>query len=252
MRPHPRQLVLPIFSTLTVMLLCPALRANGIVTTIALGGGYSYSQFTRGLVAPYSGNVVGNGVNLYLGVFCLDADDPAPTGPDPANHVAGTTGILTNLYDVIHGATGITGYPTQTTTVVNEEQEAAFLASYALAQGAKPTGDNANVSTREGPISMAIWQTMQTLGGYPPDSNAAPFIALAQNNLSNPTLNNPDYLRSVTMWIPVTISGNVDTFNPNFQRFMTEVPFAAPEPGTSVLMGTGVLLIALSRIRRRR
>jgi hypothetical protein len=99
---------------------------------------------------------------------------------------------------------------------------------------------------------MAIWQTMQTLGSYPPDSNAAPFIAMAQNNLSNPTLNYPDYLRSVTMWIPVTISGNVDTFNPNFQRFMTEVPCAAPEPGTVLLMGTGVLLIALSRFRRRR
>ncbi len=54
------------------------------------------------------------------------------------------------------------------------------------------------------------------------------------------------------MWIPVTISGGVNTFNPNFQRFMTEVPFAAPEPGTVALMGTGVLLIALSRIRRRR
>ena len=252
MRPHPRKFSLTIFSTLTVMLLCPALQANGITTTITLGGGYSYSQFTLGLVAPYSANVVGNGVNLSLAVFCLDGDDPAPAAPDPANHVAGTTGILTNLYDVIHGTTGITGYPTQTTSVVNEEQEAAFLASYALAQGAKPTGDNANVNTREGPISMAIWQTMQTLGSYPPDSNAAPFIAMAQNNLSNPTLNYPDYLRSVTMWIPVTISGNVDTFNPNFQRFMTEVPCAAPEPGTVLLMGTGVLLIALSRFRRRR
>ena len=252
MRPHPRKFFLTIFSTLTVMLLCPALQANGITTTITLGGGYSYSQFTLGLVAPYSANVVGNGVNLSLAVFCLDGDDPAPTAPDPANHVAGTTGILTNLYDVIHGTTGITGYPTQTTSVVNEEQEAAFLASYALAQGAKPTGDNANVNTREGPISMAIWQTMQTLGSYPPDSNAAPFIAMAQNNLSNPTLNYPDYLRSVTMWIPVTISGNVNTFNPNFQRFMTEVPCAAPEPGTVLLMGTGVLLIALSRFRRRR
>jgi hypothetical protein len=251
MRPQPWKFGLTFF-TLAVTLLCPALQANGIITTIALGGGYSYSPFTLGLVAPYSGNVVGNGVNVSVGVFCLDADDPAPTAPDPANHVAGTTGIWTNLYDVIHGTTGITGYPTQTTTVVNEEQEAAFLASYALAQGAKPTGDNANVNTREGPISMAIWQTMQTLGSYPPDSNAAPFIALAQNNLNSPTLNYPDYLRSVTMWIPVNISGSVYTFNPNFQRFMTEVPFAAPEPGTVALMGTGVLLIALSRLRRRR
>src|ERR1039458_713237 len=121
MRPHPRKFFLTIFSTLTVMLLCPALQANGITTTITLGGGYSYSQFTLGLVAPYSANVVGNGVNL-----C----------------------------GVIHGTIGITGYPTQTTSVVNEEQEAAFLSSYALAQGAKPTGDNANVNTREGPISI--------------------------------------------------------------------------------------------------
>jgi hypothetical protein len=132
------------------------------------------------------------------------------------------------------------------TTVTPEEEEAAFLASYSLYLGA--TSPTSNVSTVNGPISMAIWQLMGTLGSTAPDPAALPYIQMAQSAYNDGLI--APYLSSFSIWTP---SAGVSS-----QKFITAIRLdtmvlsATPEPGTVVFLGTGVLLMGLSRIRRRR
>ena len=137
-------------------------------------------------------------------------------------------------------------------------EEAAFVASYALSLGAHPTGDTAKVTTVDGPASEAVWQIMGTLGSWTPDPSAIGFKQTAAYALAHaPELTSNNYLTHVYIFIPTVSQTNL-TYNSSAQRFIsaysdtTLIQQATPEPGTMIFLGTGVLLIALSRIRRRR
>jgi hypothetical protein len=103
------------------------------------------------------------------------------------------------------------------------------------------------VQNYEGPISMAIWQLMGTLtqngSSTPADPAAQYFIDIATTAYNSGQISN-SFLSSVNIWNPGT-PGGVNSE----QRFIVAT---TPEPTTVVFLGTGVLLIALSRIRRRR
>ena len=126
------------------------------------------------------------------------------------------------------------------------EEEAAFLASYALFKGA-PSSTAATVNTVEGPISMAIWQIMGTLGTTPPDPAAQQYVNLAQYAFSAGLITQ-NFLNSVFVFVPTDTS---------IQRFISAVSMpamdiaATPEPGTMLLFATGILLVGLGRYHRR-
>jgi len=130
------------------------------------------------------------------------------------------------------------------------EEEAAFLASYALYDGA-PSSNSNSVNTVEGPISYAIWEIMTpSLTLSLPASvvaAASPFINLAEYAYGAHLIDST-FLSSVAIFVPTT---------PGIQRFVMAVSdpvmdhSAIPEPSTIVLFGTGVLLIGLGRFRRR-
>lgn len=156
-------------------------------------------------------------------------------------------------------------------------EEAAFLASLMMYEakqdgiklGHSGTGGNPTltqtatmtvgefVSQVEGPISYAVWQIMGTLGNLAQDPNAQPHVAEAQAAWTN-------VLQYSSSPLMMTFNSSVIVFSrvngsPNYnspsQRFITafydnDLIEAAPEPGTMVLFGTGVLPMALRCARR--
>jgi hypothetical protein len=217
MRPYGRNFILTAAAgTLAILLLCPSLQA----TTIKLTGNYSWT-YQGIIVGPYRASL--DGVPDFS-VFCLD--------------------LHLNTYVNTTYAGGLTTPSTQA------EEEAAFLASYSLYLGA-PSSLPTMVNNVEGPISLAIWELMGTLGATKPDPAAAPYILLAQSAYSQGLIP-AAFLSNVSIWTPDQPGSE--------QRFMTAVrddsmiESALPEPATAVFLGTGVLLLALGRavaIRRR-
>jgi hypothetical protein len=95
---------------------------------------------------------------------------------------------------------------------------------------------------------MAIWQLMGTLtqngSSTLPDPAAQHFIDLATTAYNNGQISS-SFLSSVNIWNPGTPGGGSTAE----QRF---IEANTPEPATLVFLGSGLLLIALSRIRRGR
>ena len=212
MRQYRRSLVLSA-AALAVLLLCPGMQA----TTIKLTGNYS-SNYGGILVGPYLGSLDGG---PDLPVFCLDLH---------LDTYVNTT-YAGSLY----------------TPSTPAEEEAAFLASYSLFLGA-PSSDPGMVKNVEGPISLAIWQLMGTMGNTPHDPAAQPYIQLAESAYANHRI--PEsFLDRVSVWTPNQAGSS--------QRFITAVrddsmiEGAVPEPGTSIFFGIGVLLLALRHHRKR-
>jgi hypothetical protein len=213
------------------LVLCPALRANQTITitsspyTYVAQGGQSES------VGPYTANIVVGPTGLL--VFCLDGNINGANGP----------GNLDTFSSIA---------PSQSVALDKSEEEAAFLASYSLYLDPLHNKINAD----EGPIQLAIWYIMGTLPTgvtVSATQNAAAWAYATQ--AQNIVTNNPSlflatstFMSTVSVWIPTT----------GTQRFVTvgsltpQILNATPEPGTVVFLGTGVLLLALSRIRRRR
>ena len=138
-----------------------------------------------------------------------------------------------------------------TTPSTEAEDEAAFLAAYSLYLGA-PSSLPTIVTNVEGPVSLAIWQLMGTMGDTKPDPAAAPYIQFAEYAYSHDLIPTT-FLATVSIWTPDQLGSQ--------QRFITAVrddsmiETALPEPGTAAFLGTGVLLLALGgavAIRRRR
>jgi hypothetical protein len=219
MHPHTRKLVLTAVGTLAFLLSCPALRAN---TTLEITNVYSWSYVDSNgdniVPGPYLATI--GGVQNLL-VFCLDLHISTPIG---------------TMFD---------GYLTHPSTPA--EEEAAFLAAYLLIMGT-PSGNSTFVQNYEGPISMAIWQLMGTLtqngNSTPADPAAQQFIDIATTAYNSGQISS-SFLSGVDIWHPGT-PGSGSTAE---QRFIVAT---TPEPGTLLFLGTGVLLMALSRIRRRR
>jgi hypothetical protein len=161
--------------------------------------------------------------------------DGINVGPYPGS-LTGSSATEFVCLDLTKGSTFGTSYPgTLSEPVGVAEDEAAFLTEYLLSQGA-PSSDPNFVKQYEGPISFAIWQIMGTLGATPPDPAAAQFITLA-TNAYNGGLITPQFLSNFLVFTPS--DGSV-------QRFMTVVGNTpVPEPGTLLLLGVGLLALAV-------
>lgn len=187
-------------------------------STFTLGGDHN-QVFDSENVGPYYGTLTGSSA---VGFFCLD--------------------------DTLTAYFGASYNGTVAVPQTQQEEEAAFLASYALYMGS-PSSNAGTVNSVEGPISFAIWQIMGTLGSTPPDPAAQPFIQTAEYAY-NHHLIQQTYLSTVLIFSPSDTS---------IQRFITAVPDNAevsslvPEPESIALAAGGLgLLLVLARHRRRR
>jgi hypothetical protein len=108
------------------------------------------------------------------------------------------------------------------------------------------------VNNVEGPISFAVWNIMGSpdMGPNPAltaryERGATAAYNKVLKNSGDPVV--ADFNRQVMVFFPE---------NTSTQRFLTAnldlalIEIAAPEPGTTVLFATGVLLIALGSIRK--
>ena len=217
MHPHTRKLVLTAVGTLAFAFFPPALRASTLAITQTTLWSYTDSPGYTTTPGPYLATI--DGVPNLL-VYCLDLHVDTPVGP---------------TFD---------GYLTHPGTPA--EDEAAFLAAYSLTQGA-PSASHGVIDNLEGPVSLAIWQLMGTLVQNGQTTQADPaaqhFIDIATAAYTSGQITS-SFLSGVDIWHPGT-PGSGSTAE---QRFIVAT---TPEPGTVIFLGTGVLLIALSQIRRR-
>ena len=219
MRPHTCSHILAAVSTLAISLCSPALRANtALEITQSPLWSYTDSLSETTTPGPYQATI--GGVPNLL-VFCLDLHINTPVG------------------------TAFDGYLTHPSTPA--EDEAAFLAAYSLTQGA-PSANQSVINSLEGPISMAIWQLMGTLVQNGQTTQADPaaqhFVDMATGAYNSGQITTV-FLSNVLIWNPGT-PGSGSTAEQRFLEVNT------PEPATVVFLGGGLLLLALSRIRRRR
>jgi hypothetical protein len=228
-------------------------------TVLTLGSSASGMYYGSEYVGPYPGSLNPDTTDPLIvasagPIFCLDANQ-------------------TNYWGTSYDGTEETlGEVSQ-----QDVEEAAFLASLMmfdaqhdgidlsfsgsgggllLTQTAgTPTGVSDFVNNVEGPISYAIWQLMGTLGGTAPNPTLTEQYMTQAGSAYNKVLKNSSdpvvaaFNSQVMVFFPPTGSGT--------QRFVTAKldlalidEAAAPEPGTLVLFGTGVLLMALGCTRR--
>jgi|ERR1035438_312145 hypothetical protein len=215
-----------------VLFFCPALRANATITVSwSNPGGYA--------TATTASNPFGAPSWTTQLVFCLDGNQ----------YYSGGGGTLAT---------------TSSTVTATQEEEAAFLAAYAGYLDPSHN-DNNSTSTVESDIQTAIWDVMHTLPGVTVTGNALTDYNKAVSEVANnPTLfaTGSAFMNTVLVWTPspftvntgtTIVSGNqrfigVGSLTPQIITTLT----STPEPGTMVFLGTGVLLMALSRIRRRK
>ena len=222
MRTHPRNYILTAVSALAALLVCPALQANSALT---ITGNYSGTYGGIGGVGPYLATLddVAN-----IPVFCLDENRNTQVGTE-------YSGYFNHPVDQLDTSGQVVG---------ERQEEAAFLAAYAL----NLRSPNLPLIDLGGPVSIAIWQLMGTQLSPPTGQGAVGlvnyYINMAKVAKADGSIT-PQFLSTVYIWKSVNW-GNPEETPP--QRFL----IVTPEPGTLVFLGTGLMLMALSRIRRRR
>jgi hypothetical protein len=250
MRPHTQKHILTAFIALAILILCPALEANTTSYVNLSTYGYGYGATGNpGNVGPYSGQFdkttnVSDGY-YYTGVlFCLDAN-VVWNGSAQGGYGTLAQAVASNDPNAKIG----------TRTLSQAEEEAAFLSSYAMQHGALPASGNtpAQVTALDGPVQYAIWTIMGSLlqntvtgrGPYttPDPTKTQTLIDLADKAYAQNWLT-PKFLNDVLIWTP-----NSANTSQRFITYETNPQYFTPEPGTMIFMGTGVLLIALGRIR---
>jgi hypothetical protein len=230
----------------------PLSASSAISLTLGTYNGAS-PQYGGEYVGPYPGTLGSDGGP----VFCLDAN---------------LTDGFSDTYGGIEESLG----------EVNQQdvEESAFLASLMMFDAQEdgiiltPSGSGGSlllnqtasgyttvsefVNNVEGPISWAIWQLMGTLGGVSESTSvynsAQPYVAQANAAYNKVLKNSSDpvvaaFDSSVMVFLPTGDSAGT-------QRFITAdldvalIDEAAPEPGTMVLFGAGVVLMILGYTRR--
>ena len=216
MRCYTRNFILTVVSILAILLLCPALHANTAIT-VNWSNTDSYAFATTTGTTPMWSNQL---------VFCLDGNQ----------YYNSYTGHNPGLTDKSGGV--LSAAPTNT-----REEEAAFLVAYS---GVLDPNRNAVNLQIEKDIQLAIWYVMTTL----PTSKSMTTNALGYVDTAVKYHSSAD-VKYALIWTPTGFNAIVRGSTPvnGDQRFISNV---VPEPGTMVFLGTGVLLLALSRIRRRR
>ncbi len=227
MRSNTHNSILTAAIAVAILIFCPALQATQTISLISAP--YSYAGQS---VGPYTMNISPTPGNLLA--FCLDGNQ---------------------IFHSDTGSLGSSASSVNANLTAVQEDEVALLASWSLAQDPGHT----NINGVEGPIQLAIWYVMNTLpSGVVVDAThntpAWSFVTQAQTHYGAHTSffnNTPgSFMSSVQIWTPTnwvhyTAGMAVSAEN---QRFIT----FTPEPGTMIFLGTGVVLMALSRIRRRR
>jgi hypothetical protein len=227
MRSNTRNYILTAACTVAALLFCQPLHAIATISVNFTGINGTYPSATT------TNNPSGSPSWTTQLVFCLDGNQV----------YSGGTGVLAN---------------TSTTVTATEEEEAAFLVAYAGTLD--PTHNN---STIESNIQTAIWDVMGTRATSETNTaNAVTYASLAVTDVAaHPTLFaiGSSFMNTVLVWTPTGFTVNTgSTIISGNQRFISAgsmppgVLSSAPEPSTVVFLGTGMLLMALSRIRRRK
>lgn len=209
-----------------------ALKAHADAVTLTLDPNWAdYTEYSwvSGVttytepVGPYMATLNGGGYNnVSVLVICYDMNAATTVGTTYSGTIEPVTDFISS-----------------TST---EIMEATYLGNELLDDG----GLNAPLATR-GAISTAIWQIMNassTTGvmTFPDDPAAAPYIAAADTAVTNGTWTVAD-ANLYSTWVPD--SDDIDLI----QRF--EVA-PTPEPGSLVLLGTGIFGLATFIYRRKR
>ena len=205
------------------------------------------------LLAPASSKA--NTTSFILGsdpiqTYTAAGNSEENAGPYPGTLIVNNVATSFTLFFCLDGNLGATfgaAYP-GTVAIPDTQQleEAAFLASWALAKGA-PSSNQNTVNTVEGPITYAIWQVMGTLGTLHPDP-AAQFYYNAAIDAYNHKLLTAGYLNSIEVFTP---AGST-------QRFIAAVRNdalvnnAAPEASTVILLAVGLALIFGGCVHRKK
>ena len=239
MRSNTRNYILTAASAVAALFFCQPLHAIATISVNfnTINGAYDSATTTYSPVSPGSPSWT---TQL---VFCLDGDqyyNGGTTGNPPPDQ-----GTLSNTVTAPMTAA--------------QEEEAAFLAAYAVVLD--PTRSHITI---EGNIQAAIWSVMGTGPTPATGSVAAGYLGTMTADIAaNPTVFTigSAFMNTVLVWTPSTYNyiqyNGGSPVNGN-QRFIsagtlpTGILTSTPEPGTMVFLGTGVLLLALSRVRLRR